>query len=310
MRLGKIELRANVVAAPLAGYSDVGFRRVCAQAGAAITYTEMISAKGLVYGSDKTEDLLHTTDAETVKAVQIFGSDPYFIRAAVEHPALEKFDLIDINMGCPVPKIVKNGEGSALLRDPETAQKVVTAARGGGRPVSVKMRVGFGAGEFCGDEFAKRMEDAGACALAVHGRTREQYYGGSADWETIGRVVRAVKIPVFANGDVTGVGDYREILRVTGAAGVMIGRGALGNPLIFAEITGKKDDRTLKAIVTEHFETLSAFHSQTYAVNNFKKHMAYYCRGRRGHKAVKLAAFACKSAEEMRALIESAFAEQ
>lgn len=307
MRLADIELNGNAVLAPLAGYSDVGMRRVCARMGAALTYTEMISAKGLVYGSERTEDLLHTTADEKVKAVQLFGCEPYFIQAAAEHPALEKFDLIDINMGCPVPKIVKNGEGSALLKDPATAQKAVQAARKGGRPVSVKMRIGFAQGEFIGEDFAKRMEDAGACALAVHGRTREQYYGGTSDWDAIAKVVRSVKIPVFANGDVLDETDYREILRRTGAAGVMIGRGAIGNPTIFARIAGKEAEEGVKRLILLHFDTLLSFHSETYCVNTFKKHIAYYCKGMRGNRAIKLAAYECKTAAQTKDLIERSF---
>ncbi len=171
----------GVVFAPIAGYSDVGARRVSAMRGADMTYTEMVSAKGLVYGSEKTEDLLRTTDIEKIKCVQIFGSEPYYISKAVEHKALEKFDVIDINMGCPVPKIVKNGEGSALLENISLAQEIVRSAMVVGKPVTVKYRLGVNAQNIIAVDFGKAMQDAGASAITVHGRTREQMYAGKAN---------------------------------------------------------------------------------------------------------------------------------
>lgn len=304
----KVEFKGKTVLAPVAGYSDVGFRKVCAERGADMTYTEMISAKGLVYGSDKTEDLLHTTNSEKIKCVQIFGSEPEFIRRAVEHRALEKFDVIDINMGCPVPKIVRNGEGSALLENIPLAQQVVKAALYGNRPVTVKFRIGVSEENIIAEDFAKAMEDAGASAVTVHGRTRKQLYAGRADWSAIAKVKQAVKIPVYVNGDITDKESYDEAMRVTGADGAMIARGALGNPILFSEIKNRvPENYSLKADILEHFDTLLQYHHPAYVLANFKKHIAYYCRGMQGQKQIKLAGFEAKSVDEMRDVIEKFF---
>ncbi len=295
----------GLLLAPIAGYSDVGLRKVCSQRGADITYTEMISAKGLVYGSDKTEDLLHTTDSEKTKAVQIFGCEPYYIEKAVEHNALQKFDFIDINMGCPVPKIVKNGEGSALLENIPLAQQVVKAALKGQKPVSVKFRLGVDDEHIIAVDFAKAMEDAGASAITVHGRTRKQLYSGKANWDEIAKVKQAVKIPVFVNGDIIDKKSYDEAMQITGCDGAMIARGALGNPRIFSDIKGiELPNYSLKKDILEHWETLLLYHHKNYVLANFKKHIAYYTRGMRGQKQIKLDAFNAKSTEEMREVIE------
>lgn len=300
MRIDGIELKSDVVFAPIAGYSDVGLRSLCARAGAGLTYTEMVSAKGLMYGNEHTEDLLHTTADEEITAVQIFGSEPEIMAKAAESGELEKFDIIDINMGCPVRKIVSNGEGSALLKDPAQAARIVGEVRRAGKPVTVKFRIGFEKNSRTGVDFARIMQDAGAAAITVHGRTREQFYEGKADWDYIAEVVRAVQIPVIANGDVFTAADYREIKEHTGAAGVMIARGALGDPHIFSRITGTPFPFwTRKETVLEHIRVLSGFHSEVYVCNNMKKHIAYYCKGLRGGKQLKLDAFAAKSLKDL-----------
>lgn len=300
MKIDGITLKSDAVFAPIAGFSDVGLRALCAEAGAGLTYTEMVSAKGLMYGNEHTEDLLHTTDKEKVCAVQIFGSEPEIMARAAESEALSKFDIIDINMGCPVKKIVSNGEGSALLKTPSLAAEIVRTVRRAGKPVTVKFRIGFDKNSRTGVDFARYMQDAGAAAITVHGRTREQFYEGTADWDYIAEVVRAVQIPVIANGDVNSKEDYEKIKAHTSAAGVMIARGALGNPQIFSQITGTAFPyRTRKDIVLKHIEIMSAFHSEIFVVNNMKKHVACYCKGLRGGKQLKLDVFAAKSLEEL-----------
>ncbi len=300
MKIGDVTLAGDVVFAPIAGFSDVGLRALCAEMGAALTYTEMVSAKGLIYGNEHTEDLLHTTEAEKVRAVQIFGSDPAIMARAAASRELAKFDIVDINMGCPVRKIVSNGEGSALLKNPRLAAEIVRAVRSAGKPVTVKFRIGFDRNSRTGVDFVKYIQDAGAAAVTVHGRTREQFYEGKADWDYIAEVVRAAEIPVIANGDVCSAEDYAAIKAHTGAAGVMIARGALGRPQIFSEITGTVCPYgTVRDIVTAHIRTLLGFHSETYAVNNMKKHVACYCKGLRGGKQLKLEVFAAKNADQL-----------
>lgn len=300
MKIDGITLSSDAVFAPIAGFSDAGLRSLCAQAGAGLTYTEMVSAKGLIYGNEHTEDLLHTTEREKVCAVQLFGNDPEILARAAESDALAKFDVIDVNMGCPVRKIVSNGEGSALLKNPALAARIVSALRRAGKPVTVKFRVGFEKNSRTGVDFARYMQDAGAAAVTVHGRTREQFYEGKADWDYIAEVVRSVEIPVIANGDVFSKDDYLKIKSHTGAAGVMIARGALGNPQIFSQITGTPFPYAcVRDVVLEHIAVLASFHSETYSVNNMKKQVACYCKGLRGGKQLKLRVFEAKTLSEL-----------
>ena len=298
MIIGGIEIKGATLA-PLAGYTDAGFRAVCSLCGAGAVYTEMISAKGLIYESEKTKDLLYSTPYERVSCAQIFGSDPYFIRAACEHKIMDKFALIDINMGCPVPKIVKNGEGSALLNNPSLAQEVVRAAVKSGRRITVKCRTGFSSSKNCA-EFVKMMEDAGALAVTVHGRTREQYYSGKADLDPIKEAVQAVKIPVIANGDVKDRKSAEYALEYTGAAGVAVGRGALGNPFVFARIAGDEPPMTVQQAIEMHINILLEIYPEHKVVNDMKKHFAFYTKGMRGGKELKMKAFEAKSVKELK----------
>ena len=303
MKIKNLEILGDVALAPIAGYTDVGFRAICAKQGAGITYTEMASAKGLYYDkAAKTQELLNTTDDERIKAVQLFGSEPFFMSYAVKHESIQKFDLIDINMGCPVPKIVNNGEGSALLKNIPLAQDILKAAKDNTeKPVTIKMRIGFN--DINAVEFALAMQEAGADAITVHGRTRKEMYTGHSHWDVIKQVVDAVNIPVFANGDVESYQDFIDIKAQTGAQGVMIARGALGNPNIFSQIVGKSD-RPLKEMMLEHIEIMKRFHNEHYIHANFKKHMACYCKGKRGNKEIKVKAFESKTLDEMIAIIK------
>lgn len=305
MKIDELELKSDAVFAPIAGFSEVGLRALCAELGAGLTYTEMVSAKGLMYGNEHTEDLLHTTEYEKVKAVQLFGSDPEILARAAESRELGKFDIVDINMGCPVKKIVSNNEGSALLKNPSLAADIVRAVRRSGKPVTVKFRIGFEKNSRTGVDFARYMQDAGAAAVTVHGRTREQFYEGNADWDYIAEVVRAVDIPVIANGDVFSKEDYIKIKAHTGAAGVMIARGALGYPQIFSEITGTPCPyATVQDIALKHIDVLASFHSDIYVVNNMKKQIACYCKGLRGGKQLKLDVFKARNVAELKEIVK------
>ena len=303
MIIGGVEIKGAALA-PMAGYTDAGFRAVCSLCGAGAVYTEMISAKGLIYDSEKTKDLLFFTPYEKVSCAQIFGNDPYFIQAACEHKIMDKFALIDINMGCPVPKIVKNGEGSALMNDPLLAQQVVKAAVKSGRRITVKCRTGFYSSGHCAD-FVKMMQDAGALAVTVHGRTREQFYSGKADLQPIKKAVENVNIPVIANGDIKDKKSAEEALAYTGAAGVAVGRGALGNPFVFAQIAGGEPPMTVSEAIKMHMDILLEIYPERKVVNDMKKHIAFYTKGKKGGKELKLKAFCAQSVNEIKEIAKS-----
>lgn len=308
LKIGDIQLKGNVVLAPLAGYTDVGFRRLCVTYGAALTYTEMVSAKGLVYSNRDSKNMLNTAENENPVAVQLFGSQPEFIYKAAQLEELKKFDIIDINMGCPVPKIVGNGEGSALLKDKNLIKEIVSAAiEGGKRPVTVKIRLGFDEGEFNADENAAAIEEAGASAIAVHARTRSRFYSGKADWERLAEVKKAVKIPVIANGDVIDKASFDKILSITDCDGVMIGRGALGQPYIFSEVLGKDFVFDAKASILQHIDDLTKILPDKVVANNMKKHMCYYAKNIAQRKQLKLEVNNAIDLNELKEIVKKYF---
>ena len=277
-----VELKSNLILAPMAGYTDLAFRKMCKDFGAGLTCTEMVSAKALHYESKKTADLLFTLDDESPKAVQIFGHEPEIMAEAVKNPLLDKFDIIDINMGCPAPKIYSNGDGSALLGDINLAEQIIRACvNATNKPITVKFRIGLTDDKIIAVEFAKMCERAGASAITVHGRTKVQMYSGASDLEVIRQVKDAVNIPVFANGDCRSREDYLKILEITGADGVMIGRGCFGKPEIFEEIlTGEQVNVDKLEQIKFHYYTLLQFYPEIYVAKYMRSHLAGYMSGK------------------------------
>ena len=287
-----VELKSNLILAPMAGYTDLAFRDMCLKFGAGLVTTEMVSAKALHYKNKKTEELLLSLDSEYIKAVQIFGHEPDVMAEACKNPLLEKFDIIDINMGCPARKIIANGDGSALLKDLKLAEEIISACvKATTKPVTVKFRIGYCDGENLAVEFANMCERAGAAAITVHGRTTSQGYAGEVNYSVIKDVKAAVKIPVFANGDIKTKEDFDNVLNYTGCDGVMIGRAAVGKPEIFTEIlTGSMPKIDKLEQIKWHYETLFKFYPETYVVKYMRSHLAKYLSGefREPQKLVKM----------------------
>lgn len=313
MKIGKVELESNILLAPMAGVTDKAFRMIVKPFGPALMYTEMVSGKGLFYKSKKTADLLTADESEKPVAVQIFGHDAD-IMAEIANSALEYgAAVIDINMGCPAPKIVNNGDGCALMKSPETAAKVISAVcRAVDVPVTVKFRAGWDDKSINAVEFAKIAEQSGASAVTVHGRTREQFYSGTADLDIIKAVKAAVKIPVIGNGDIIGGGSAAHMLEYTGCDGIMVGRAAEGNPWIFKEISAYLKDGTVipppdlderREVALKHLGLLVEFKGEHRGVLEGRKHMAWYFKGVSGGAVLRTALNKAQKYDEMCGLI-------
>lgn len=302
LNIGRLSTKNNVFLAPLAGFTDFAFRQICYEMGAGLCFSEMVSAKGLLYNSENTKALLYTTPADYIKAVQLFGSEPDIMETVAKSEELKDFDIIDINMGCPVPKVFNNGEGSKLMENPVLARSLVEAAAKSGKEVSVKMRLGVEKDKFLALDLAKAVEDGGAKLITVHGRYREDYYSGECDFEKITKVVNAVKIPVIANGGVFTKEDADVIMDKTGAAGVMLARGALNRPWLFSEIAGKtvKDK---KSVLKRHIDLLLQKYPDKYVAINMRKQTALYLAGLKDAKKYKQRAFEATSTKELKAII-------
>ncbi|MBQ7308486.1 MAG: tRNA-dihydrouridine synthase [Clostridia bacterium] len=276
MKIKDIKLKNNLALAPMAGYTDIALREMCARSGAGLTVTEMVSAKGLVYQPEKNITLLRRSPYEEVASCQLFGNDPLIMVEALKHPQVEQFDIIDINMGCPAPKIIKNKEGSYLLNDFKTASLVCdTLAKNTQKPITCKMRIGFKNDKIVATDFAKMLEDSGASAICVHGRTTEQGYMGEPNLLEIEKVKSKVQIPVFGNGNVCDQKSLERMLE-TGVDGVMIGRGALGNPFIFCDLLNiERPPIDNPALM--HIELLEPYVPERILVFELRKTLCYYC---------------------------------
>ena len=303
MKIGNVELKNNIFLAPMAGVTDLPFRILCKEMGCGLVYSEMVSAKGILYGSKNTEKLLEVDESERPVAVQLFGNDPEILGAMAKKIEPYNIDIIDVNMGCPAPKIVKNGEGSAVTLNPERVGQIVhSLVTSQKKPVTIKFRKGFDDDHINAVEIAKIAEANGASAVAVHGRTREQFYSGKADWDIIKEVKNAVSIPVIGNGDIVTPEDAKRMFDYTGCDAIMIGRGAQGNPWIFKRIihymeTGEilpeptAKERVEKAL--RHAKMLIEYKGEYIGVREMRKHLSWYIKG-------------CSGASELRGLINTA----
>ena len=308
VKIGDITVPNNLFAAPLAGYTDFAFRKLCYRFGAGLCFTEMVSAKGLKYNNEGTRALLYKSPEEKNTAAQLFGSYPDILRAACESETLAPFEIIDLNMGCPVPKIYKNGEGSALLNDLPRAEKIISACKKSGKTITVKFRIGVDEKHIVGTEFAKMCEAAGADLVTVHGRTRDKYYAGEPDFAEIARVKQSVRIPVIANGGVFCRADAERMIEKTGADGVMLARAILYDPHVFAEIRGESETWDIRAAILQQIEDMLPVCGEKFTVVQMRKMASFYIKGRRNCAQYKNRLFAADNLSALRALIDEIFA--
>ena len=315
MKIGNVTLHNPYILAPMAGVTDLPFRLLCREQGAGLLCMEMISAKALQYKNKNTKALLAIHPEEYPVSLQLFGSDPGIISEQAKRIEELPFQILDINMGCPVPKVVKNGEGSALMQNPKLVYEIISqTVKAVNKPVTAKIRKGFHDGSINAVEIAKVIEAAGGAAVAVHGRTREQYYSGAADWEIIRQVKDAVSIPVIGNGDVDSCEKAAAMQRETGCDGVMIGRGAQGNPWIFSRLleynrTGvippEPDQEEVRAMMLRHARLQLEFKGDYIGIREMRKHVAWYTKGMKGAARLRARINQVESYEELAELLNS-----
>ena len=314
-KIGNVEIENPFVLAPMAGVTDLPFRKLCKEQGAGLICMEMVSAKAISYHNKNTEALMEIAPCEHPVSLQLFGSEPELMAEVAKSIEERPFDILDINMGCPVPKVVNNGEGSALLKNPDLIVQIVKNVSSAIRkPLTVKMRIGFEKASVDIVEIAKRVEDAGAAAIAVHGRTREQYYSGKADWEAIRRVKEAVSIPVIGNGDVDSPKKAEDMMRFTGCDAVMIGRASRGNPWIFRElnhyfVTGeelpKPSAEEIREMILRHARAQIELKGEYCGIREMRKHVAWYTAGMRHSSGLRRESNCISSYEELEKLLEN-----
>ena len=316
LKIGNVELANNVILAPMAGVTDLPFRVLCQEQGCGLVCMEMVSAKAILYKNKNTKELLEVDERERPVSLQLFGSDPKILSEIAASLEDGPYDIFDINMGCPVPKIVKNGEGSALMKNPKLVEEILTSmVKVLKKPVTEKFRKGFDESCINAVEIAKIAEQAGAAAIAVHGRTREQLYSGQADWEIIRQVKEAVKIPVIGNGDVTDPRSAEALVRETGCDGIMIARAARGNPWIFHRILtyeetgvdpGQPDMETVKAEILRHARMAVRQKGERTAMSEMRKHIAWYTAGMPHSAMLRRASSSISTLDELENLLDGA----
>lgn len=312
-KIGEVEIDNPFVLAPMAGVTDLPFRKLCKEQGAGLICMEMVSAKAISFHNKNTEALMEIDKCENPVSMQLFGSEPELMARVAAEIEERPFDILDINMGCPVPKVVNNGEGSALLKNPELIVKIVKSVSSAiKKPLTVKVRIGFENEPVDIVDIAKRVEDAGAAAIAVHGRTRQQYYSGTADWDAIRRVKEAVSIPVIGNGDVDSPEKAEALIKETGCDGVMIGRAVRGNPWLFRELnhyfeTGEKLSRPsveeVREMILRHARMQTDLKGEFTGIREMRKHVAWYTAGMRHSAALRRETNLVSSYEELEKLL-------
>lgn len=312
-KIGTVEIPNRFVLAPMAGVTDLAFRRLCKEQGAGLLCMEMISAKAISYKNKNTRALMEIDPVEHPISMQLFGSEPELMTEVAKEIEEEPFDILDINMGCPVPKVVNNGEGSALLKTPDLIEEIVRKVSSAiKKPVTVKVRIGFENEPIDIVEIAKRIEDAGAAALAVHGRTRQQYYSGTADWDTIRRVKEAITIPVVGNGDVDSPLKAEALIKQTGCNAVMIGRAVRGNPWLFRELNhyfqtgellGRPSAEEIREMILRHARKQIELKGEFVGIREMRKHVAWYTAGMRHSAGLRRESNTIESYEALEQLL-------
>lgn len=307
IKIGKFETENNFFLAPLAGFSDFAMREICINYGAGLTFTEMVSCKGILYDNENTKDLLYVSPSEKIKCAQIFGNDPDVMRRAIESEHLSNFDIIDINFGCPMPKIYNNGEGSAFLSNPSLAEKIVYECSKTGKPITCKMRIGLTDGKYVTEDFVKAVQNGGAQMITVHGRTRDKIYAGDPNYDEIAKAKKVATVPLIANGGIFTKLDAEVMMDRTGADGVMVARGALERPWIFAELLNKDVKIDKKELINGHIDRLlTRLDDKTVAVT-FRKQLCLYIKGERNSAELKQKLFTYKDTASIKAEIEKFF---